>query len=72
MKIAFAIVLSFVTGFAIGVSVYDVKAETMSCERNKENAERYAKVIAHALNGGTWETKDVTAKCRIRRKETDE
>lgn len=63
-SLAFAIVISFATGFAVGVTVYDAKAD--SCL----NAERYAAALAEVLNGGMIETKDVTAKCRVKRKET--
>lgn len=69
--VAFAVVISFATGFAIGVSVYDVQAKTGACERAKENAERYASVIAHAFNGGTIESDEHTAKCRVRKKEIE-
>lgn len=69
-SIAFAVVISFATGFAIGVTVYDVQAKTSQCERAAENAERYAKAIAAVFNGETIETKEHTAKCRVRTKET--
>lgn len=65
--LAFAVVLSFGVGFAVGVTVYDAKAD--SCERAKENAERFAAALAEVLNGGWIETNDVAAKCRIKRKE---
>lgn len=68
-SIAFAIVLSFGAGFAVGVTVYDAKANTVQCVKAKENAERFAAALAEVLNGGLIETKDVTANCRVKRRE---
>ena len=67
MNLAFAVVISFATGFAVGVTVYDAKANSEQCERSKENAERFATVIAHALNGGEFGDQEVTARCRVKK-----
>lgn len=69
-SLAFAIVISFGAGFAVGVTVYDAKANSAQCERAKENAKRFAAALAEVLNGGLIETNDVTANCRIKRRET--
>lgn len=68
LALAFAAVMGFASGFVLGVTVYDARAETKSCEIAKENATRFAAALAQALNGGEIETKDVTAKCRVQEK----
>ena len=64
MRAALIAAVAFGIGLAAGAST--LKADT---KRTEENAERYAHALAHCLNGGEIETKDVTAQCRVRRKD---
>lgn len=56
-------------GFALGVLIYDVAARKPDpvCERAKENAERFATLLAHVLNGGGLVVEGSTAvSCRAK------
>ena len=62
MKLLAAVVF----GFALGTISADhhVKAESPACEKAKANAERFAKAVAHVLNGGGVETPYTIVSCR--------
>lgn len=56
----------FTAGFLTAWTIRDHQ-KSPECIRAEENAERFGKAVAHALNGGAIKTNDVTASCHVRK-----
>lgn len=68
MKAAYIFLMGVCFGAAGVLAIPDIQAKAGQCERNTENAVRYAAAVAEVLNGGEIQTNDVAAKCRVRSK----
>jgi hypothetical protein len=50
-------------------AVKEARAHHTECQRYRDNAERYAKALAHVLNGGRIATETTAASCRVKHTE---
>mgnify|MGYP001612655460 FL=1 len=69
MRLAFVAVFAFAAGVLLRDVAQDYKPipESSECRAAQENADRYATLIAHVLNGGGLVVEDSTAvSCRAK------
>lgn len=61
----FVAVLAFAAGIAARDQAQDYMPQGHACLQERQRASQFAAAIAHVLNGGSIETNDVRATCRI-------
>lgn len=61
----FIAVLAFAAGVATRDQAEDRAPAKSSCQKVRENAERFSRAVAEVLNGGSIKTDDVIASCRV-------
>lgn len=59
-----AAVMIFTAGFLTAWTIRDHQPKSQDCRKAEENADRFGKAVAHALNGGSIKTNDVVASCK--------
>jgi len=61
-----ALLVAYLDSGNLGAQIVDERQQHLaSCQRDRENAERYARVLAHAFNGGAIQVEGATrANCR--------
>lgn len=64
IRYAFVAVFFFAAGVATRDQAQEYTQEARACRETTDNAERYARAIASALNGGGFHTDDTRVACR--------
>lgn len=62
----FLVVFSFAAGVLVMDTAHEYRNDVVECEANRENAERYAKLLSHVLNGGGLEVDETRVSCRVK------
>lgn len=65
-RTAALLVFAFAAGVLVRDHAQDFTPQARACERNRENADRFGRALAHVLNGGSIYTYDVVASCRVK------
>lgn len=61
----FIAVFAFATGVVVRDQAQDYTPLGSTCLQERQRASQFAAALAHVLNGGSIETNDVRASCRI-------
>lgn len=61
----FVAVFAFAAGVVVRDQAQDFTPLGMACLEERQRANQFAAALAHILNGGSIETNDVRATCRI-------